>query len=515
MLADILMWLEDNLLLSSGGVVILFIIGSIAISQRRKALAPIRGTSDALSENVSSDSQFHSQQPAVTQQCNLDNSNLEYDPARNHDQARHLIQSIQGDPPRRHFSTLYMFGLFVVAITMLVLPLIYAGIVAAVGYWLYWFATQNTDLLHSTGSVRVNVFVYASPLIVGFVVFIFLFKPLFARSPKRLAPVVLNEAEEPLLFAFVQELCITLKAPRPKVIQVVCEPNAYASFRHGLWSLFRRGDMTLTIGLPFAAGMNLQAFTGVLAHEFGHFTQGTAMRLAAIIHFVNVWFARVVYENDNWDEGMDSMVASSPWYLGAVFIVAKLVVKIGRGILWVLMKFGHAISCFLSRQQEYDADRYEAYISGSYSFGESTRQIIALNVASQGAYRDLGYGIEKMALPDNFIDLCLHIQGQIPSNTLAGITNEIFNAPAGKLDTHPSSTQRTSAVERLNLPGIFHPPPVPATVLFQNMEKLSKDATLRLYQQGLGRLVDQRIMVPFPAFLEKISILKNKRVNSW
>ena len=57
--------------------------------------------------------------------------------------------------------------------------------------------------------------------------------------------------------------------------------------------------MVLLIGLPLAAGLSLRQFAGVLAHEFGHFSQGFGMRLTYVIRSINIWFMRVVYERTN------------------------------------------------------------------------------------------------------------------------------------------------------------------------------------------------------------------------
>lgn len=56
------------------------------------------------------------------------------------------------------------------------------------------------------------------------------------------------------------------------------------------------------IGMPLVAGLDMRQFAGVLAHEFGHFSQGVGMRLTYIIRSISHWFTRVVYERDSWDE---------------------------------------------------------------------------------------------------------------------------------------------------------------------------------------------------------------------
>src|SRR5699024_4661377 len=114
-------------------------------------------------------------------------------------------------------------------------------------------------------------------------------------------------ADAPQLFALIGWICRSLNAPIPSRIDVDCELNASAGFRGGWRSLFGN-DIVLTIGLPLVAGLNLSQLTGVIAHEYGHFSQGTAMRANYVIRRINLWFHRVVYERDAWDV---SLVAAS------------------------------------------------------------------------------------------------------------------------------------------------------------------------------------------------------------
>lgn len=68
-------------------------------------------------------------------------------------------------------------------------------------------------------------------------------------------------------------------------------------------------DLVLTIGMPLVLGLSLRQFAGVLAHEFGHFSQGAGMRLTFIIRTISVWFTRVVYERDQ--EKITEMIEQS------------------------------------------------------------------------------------------------------------------------------------------------------------------------------------------------------------
>ena len=90
-----------------------------------------------------------------------------------------------------------------------------------------------------------------------------------------------------------------------------------------------------------------------------------------------------------------------------------------------------------------------------------------------------------------------------------------YQSKMGLLDTHPTAARRVQATDQLAFPGIFHPPDVPASVLFRNLEDLNQRATLNLYQSALGRLVDKRISVPLAKFLEKIEIMNKCVRKKW
>ena len=121
------------------------------------------------------------------------------------------------------------------------------------------------------------------------VVVVFMLKPLFARPARPPQRQGLDPDQEPLLFSFIENICRTVGAPSPERIEVDCQVNASARLDNG--PLAPRRRLVLTIGLPLAAGLNLKEFAGVMAHEFGHFSQSAGMRLSYLIRSINHWFA--------------------------------------------------------------------------------------------------------------------------------------------------------------------------------------------------------------------------------
>jgi Zn-dependent protease with chaperone function len=221
------------------------------------------------------------------------------------DPNRELLAGLEGRLPQPPVPLAYLLGLVVVSFAMVLLPLLYVLIIVAAAAAVLWWALHGLDLLtHGTlGSLKIRLFLYLAPLVGGGSVPVFLIKPLFSRTSTSPGDATVDPRNQPLLFAFVKRLAAVVGAPVPDRVILDCEVNAGAGLELGL--LRREGSaLVLSIGLPLVAGLTLPQFAGVLAHEFGHFSQGTGMRLGRTIRGVNAWFHRVVYERDGWDEAL-------------------------------------------------------------------------------------------------------------------------------------------------------------------------------------------------------------------
>jgi Zn-dependent protease with chaperone function len=211
-----------------------------------------------------------------------------------------VLYTITGTMTPSKLSPAYRLGLFFTAMAMLVLPLIYMGLIVAVGYGVWWPVISNTWLLSGPSDFLWRAVAYFGPGIAGLILIFFMVKPILARPAKRMDPVPIWPAQEPVLFQFVDDVCRQVGAPSPDRILVDCGVNASAGFASPPVGP-QRPRLVLTIGLPLG-GLTVRQFGGVLAHEFGHFAQSSGMRLTFIVRSINNWFARVVYERDEWDE---------------------------------------------------------------------------------------------------------------------------------------------------------------------------------------------------------------------
>ena len=405
-----------------------------------------------------------------------------------------IIDAFGGRIKRVRVSVFYHMGLMLAAVVMILLPLIYIGMTMSVAAGIYYYATINSvviDKIMQTPSIRTRVFLtllYISPILIGIILLLFMFKPIFARRGIIFVTHPLEREQEPLLFRFVEEICNAIRAPIPCRIDVDCQVNASARFKHGVLSVIR-GDLVLSIGLPLVTGLSMKEFAGVLAHEFGHFSQGFGMRLTYIIRSINHWFARVVYERDAWDMLLMGWSKEGDPRLSIIFYVARFFIWLTRRILWVLMMIGHIFSCFLLREMEYDADQYAVRLIGSKKAESMLRKTQYLAVATEGVHYDLEQSWKERRLGDDFSTLVAEKVKEIPPELQKRIEDQISSGKTQWFSTHPSLRSRIKKIQKQADSAIFTME-APATDLFSKYHQTAKIASLMYYHAILGPQVN-------------------------
>jgi Zn-dependent protease with chaperone function len=423
--------------------------------------------------------------------------------------APEILAAFSAPVARTRVSFFYQLGLMLVSVMMVLLPLVYLVMIAAAGWGVYYYATHFTYLLSSTrGGGRLwilKLLVYLTPLFVGCVLVFFMIKPLFARRPRHAQPLALNPGVEPTLFAFIAQICDSVGAPMPKRIDLDCQLNASAGFRRGALSLLGN-DLVLTLGLPLVAGLNLRQFAGVIAHEFGHFTQGFGMRLSYVIRSVNGWFARVVYERDAWDMMLIEWAQEAEdWRIMLIVNCARAAVGFSRLLLMLLMFLGHGVSCFLLRQMEYDADSYEIKLAGSEPFEQTVKRLATLGEAAGKSYKEMvaSWNMNRR-LPDNFPAYLVQREMAIPHLQREKIEDTVGLVRTGVFDSHPSDGDRIRQARRAGEPGVFQLE-LPASVLFANFDAVAKQVTLLHYTDDIGLDCDASTLRPVGAATQTAS----------
>lgn len=416
-----------------------------------------------------------------------------------------VMAGFRGEMPSRRTSPMYLFGVLLTTVIMVALPLIYMCLIGVVCWVVYWHMIHDAGIIGVARGGRAALFmllIYLSPLVIGCILVVFMIKPLFAPPAREGRRRSLTRQSEPVLFALVDKICAVVNAPVPKRIDINCEVNASASLRRGWLSALVGRDLVLTIGMPLAAGLNVEQFAGVLAHEFGHFSQGVGMRLTYVVRSINFWFLRVVYQRDSWDVWLANSTEGVDLRIAWVMYLAKLCVWLTRRVLWALMMLGNLVAGFMLRQMEFDADGYETRLVGSDTFEATARKLLLLGVAYHGAQADAGAFYREGRLPDNLPRLMIANIKQISEPLLTKLNKSIDESTTSLFDSHPSDKDRIAAARQVATGSVFQCG-LPTSSLFTDFAAITRNVTYDFYCEAIGNQIKPEDLHPVDALLAR------------
>lgn len=172
-----------------------------------------------------------------------------------------------------------------------------------------------------------------------------------------------TEKDQPVLFAFIRQLCHDTRAPLPHRVFLTPDVNAAVFYHESLLSLVLPTPKNLVIGLGLVNQLNLSEFKAVLAHEFGHFSQNS-MKLGSYVYVSNRVVGDLVYGRDWLDNfvaalrGVDIRIAIFAWGFSGILWVLR------QGLQGMFRAINFANSA-LSRQMEFNADLVAVSVTGS------------------------------------------------------------------------------------------------------------------------------------------------------
>lgn len=196
---------------------------------------------------------------------------------------------------------------------------------------------------------------------------IYLVKPLFI-FPKRNRDYgrEITREDSPKLFDLISDTAKDTGVRMPKHIYVNHEVNACVFFNTGFWNIFFPVRKNLAIGLGLFESTNSEEVKSIIAHEFGHFAQGS-MRVGSVLYVANKIISDLAYRRDK----LDSLMLR--WCLqdgiwGFWGKATQAVVIRFRGLVEVMFRSQQRNYMKLSRQMEYDADTVACKVVGSETF---------------------------------------------------------------------------------------------------------------------------------------------------
>ena len=94
--------------------------------------------------------------------------------------------------------------------------------------------------------------------------------------------IEISETDAPKLFKVIRETAESAGEKMPKHVYVSPDANASVFYDRPVLSLFMPGRKNLQLGLALPYGLSIEELKSILAHEYGHFGQGS-MRIGKIV----------------------------------------------------------------------------------------------------------------------------------------------------------------------------------------------------------------------------------------
>ncbi len=413
-----------------------------------------------------------------------------------------ILAGFRGDVPALRPTFRYRLALGAVAAAMVLLPAVYVALVLAAGWMVFTYARFFFVVLLPEANDVFGIGLELLPLLVVTPVLLALVKPLFVRFAKPAPPVRIDPAQEPLLFELVGRVCAALQAPMPQEIHADCQVNAAVLRPGSVLSPFRR-RLILKLGLPLIEGLSLQQLAGVMAHELGHFSQKAGLRASETIRALNFWLVRLAFHRDRFDRFLERLIRRRRNPALEIYLkTLAFPVTLTHKILWLLMLTGQTLSAHLSRQMEYDADRYEVRLAGFSSLDSTMRELPCLNAARGIALSALQEQWKEKRLVDNFPRLVVATRRQSARAIEVQVERQIANERAQRFATHPTIRQRIAHALREKGVGVFSSD-LPATALFCDLAGLEQRASLAFYREQVGTQVEAASLIPIDDLKER------------
>lgn len=257
------------------------------------------------------------------------------------------------------------------------------------------------------------------------------------------------ERDAPKLFNIIRETSETVGEKMPKHVYVSPDANACVFYDKPVLSLFMPGRKNLQLGLALTEGLSIQELKSILAHEYGHFGQGS-MRIGKIVATsYNIAFNIVNAETFTSNAALTSLTRP---------LLNKVFVYVQRGYLQ------------LSRAMEYEADEVSAKTVGS-DIAISALCKSEVIIERLGGYNNLVAGIYKTdkLLPSTYwngwqmyIGLCRKYDGvDIKAEEMATSPLTMGNNSLVKLKdiwtSHPSLRKRIENIKNIPNMTLSHP----------------------------------------------------------
>ncbi|WP_413532155.1 M48 family metalloprotease [Empedobacter brevis] len=315
----------------------------------------------------------------------------------------------------------------------------------------------------------------------GFVVFynIKFILNIFKKTPTN--GIEISKTDQPELFKLINETADKVGTKHPKKVFIIDDINAYVSYSNNLQSLVFPTRKNLSIGIGLLHGVSQNELQGIIAHEFGHFSQ-KSMTIGSHVGNATKIMEDILYNNQTLKYDVDNLEQIN----GIIGFISKGAIVYNK-MIEVILKVIHKKLEFnylqLSREMEFHADQIATNVVGiemmkkpllrielyQYAYQELANFYISLQddkKFSTNIYQNL----------NELIDFYINENQLSLENNLALVGLNEFNQNHSLLQfedlwsTHPEMDKRLANIEATNQHSEIDESPKAITLLQKTKE---------------------------------------------
>jgi Zn-dependent protease with chaperone function len=211
---------------------------------------------------------------------------------------------------------------------------------------------------------------------------VFMIKSIFTvRKSDSPEGVEVTAQDEPKLFEFLHRLADEISAPKPYRVFITPDVDAAVFYDLSLINLIFPSKKNLIIGLGLVNVLNLGELKAVLAHEFGHFSQGS-MAVGRWVYIAQQIISHMVATRD-WLDTIVHFISRFDLRVAWIGWILSLVIWSIRSLMDTLFRLVIIAERALSREMEFNADLVAVSVTGSDALVNALHKLQAADEAWQ------------------------------------------------------------------------------------------------------------------------------------
>lgn len=373
----------------------------------------------------------------------------------------------------------------------------------AIVFFAFWFSAKAIQVTlgfatKHTGTIPVLLLAFVFIFIA--VVLFFLLKFIFShKSNDPIGTIEITRQEEPLVFELLDEVSKAVNADFPKKVFVSGNVNAGVFHDSSFWGMLVSPPRNLELGMGLVNVLTVEELKSVLAHEFGHFSQGE-LKVGGYVFQVR----RILRDMLNDEEHFDTIMYDSIGTDSALGAAVGLGVVVVKGFRWVLKQLYFLVEYYhleLSRVLEYHADEVAVRYAGKQAFKNSMAKLPLASATFSEVYTSYLAKARAGVVCDNFftrhfflMKLYSRLNGFQTTGLFPAIHEKDYTKSIksrlvfeDKWASHPSDADRLAAIEKIDVES-KPDDGVPANTLFRKLEFYQRElTTLGYYDQFVSR----------------------------